>query len=216
MHKVTGYCLFIVLLLSQAVKAENSADSDYSVIIGIEINSVDFDVYNEGSTDSNGTLSEDFSYSPLITLTSPTRQLADSNWGSKMEYSFSSFQLNQQTVNNDLVDLGTSVKGYYAFVTPTLFYTFTGVEDKPYIVTTGIGIGLGYLKADGDIIFTETTLQQHDISISGAALAISLFVDYRQGNYFSRISSGLTSHTSGNYDYDSFGFSWSFSYLFTL
>ena len=193
--------------------------SSYRATIGIKVNSIDFDVYNKNSTDPNGTLSEDFSLSPIFVLGSPYKYIQDSNWGNFMEYSFSGFKLNQQVVNDELVDLGTSVDGYYVFVTPTIFYSF----DEKYLnknnrqkLIAGLGIGLGYLKADGDIIFTETTQELLAIDISGAALAISMFIDYRFGNFVTRISGGLTSHSKNHYDYDAFGFEWDFSYIFDL
>ena len=66
------------------------------------------------------------------------------------------------------------------------------------------------------MIFTETTQERLDIDVSGAALAISLFVDYRFGNFTTRISGGLTSHTEGDFDYDALGFTWDFGYIFGL
>jgi len=193
--------------------------SSYRVTAGISVNSIDFDVGSEGNTSPNGTLSEEFSYSPYIILGSPYKYYGESNWGGVMEYSFSSFQLHQQLVNDELVDLGTSVKGYYAFVTPTGFYSFLGqnARDKyDQTLIAGMGVGVGYLKATGDIIFTETTQERHDIDVSGLALAVSGFVDYRIGNFATRISAGLTSHTKDNLDYDAFGFTWDFGYVFGL
>ena len=193
--------------------------STYRATIGIKINVFDFDVYNKDSTNPNGTLSEDFSYSPIFKLGSPLNYIEDSNWGGLMEYSFSGFTLNQQFVNNRLVDLGTSVKGYYAFVTPTLFYSFAESftdKDTDLSLITGLGLGIGYLKATGDIIFTETTQQRLEIDVNGLALAISLFVDYRFENFMTRLSGELISHSKGNNDYDAFGFTWDFSYVFGL
>jgi len=223
MHTGKAFILLLVIialpLISRGDTLVESLLSAYRLIPGITLRSTDFDVYNKGSTDPNGTLSEDFSYWPFIMLGSPYKYFGESNWGGLMEYSFSGFELNQQLVNDELVDLGTSVKGYYAFVTPTVFYSFSG--QRPHgkydqTVITGLGVGLGYLKADGDIIFTETTQQRADIDISGAALAISLFLDYRFGSYVTRISGGYTSHAEGAYEYDAFGFSWSFGYIFGL
>ena len=223
MHTGKAFILLLVIialpLISRGDTLVESLLSAYRLTPGVSLRSTDFDVYDKGSTDPNGTLSEDFSYWPFIVLGSPYKYFGESNWGGLMEYSFSGFNLNQQLVNDELVDLGTSVKGYYAFVTPTVFYSFSG--QRPHgkydqTLIAGLGVGLGYLKADGDIIFTESTQQRTDIDISGAALAISLFLDYRFGSYVTRISGGLTSHDLGAYEYDAFGFSWSFGYIFGL
>ena len=162
----------------------------YRVTAGVSVNSVDIDVYNEGSTSTNGTLSEEFSYAPYIILGSPYKYFGESNWGGLMEYSFSTFNLSQQTVNDELVDLGTSVKGYDVFVTPTVFYSFFGQNPSikyDHTLITGLGICIGYLKATGDIIFTESTQERHEIDVSGPGLAVSIFMDYRIGNFSKRI-----------------------------
>jgi hypothetical protein len=223
LHTGKVFILLLVImtlpLISRGDTLVESLLSAYRLTPGVSLRSTDFDVYNKGSTDPNGTLSEDFSYWPFIVLGSPYKYFGESNWGGLMEYSFSGFELNQQLVNDELVDLGTSVKGYYAFITPTVFYSFSG--QRPHgkydqTLITGLGVGLGYLNASGDIIFTETTQQRADIDVSGVALAVSLFLDYRFGSYVTRISGGLTSHAEGAYEYDAFGFAWSFGYIFGL
>lgn len=218
--------LLVLLLMLIALPATSRGDtfvesllSSYRLTPGITVVSTDFDVYNKGSTNTNGTFSEDFTYWPFLTLGSPYKYFGESNWGGLVEYNFSVFELDQQLVNDELVDLGTSVKGYYAFVTPTVFYSFTG--QKPHgkydqTVITGLGMGFGYLNANGDIVFTETTQQRLDIDVSGAALAVSLFVDYRFGNFTTRISGRGVTYTEGDFNYDTFGFAWSFGYIFGL
>ena len=223
--KCTKSMLFftVVMMMLPATSWSNTNSenllAEYRITAGITFYSTDFDVYNEGSTSTNGTLSEDFTSAPFIILGSPYRYFGASNWGALMEYSFSGFQLNQQLVNDELVDLGTSIKGYYAYITPTLFYSFKGQQshaNPESAIITGLGLGLGYLNASGDIVFTETTQQRLDIDISGMALTVSGFVDYRTGNFMSRISVGLTSLTENELDYDSFGFAWDFGYVFEL
>jgi hypothetical protein len=223
MHSRKALILLLTIITLPKISWGDSIAGDllsaYRITAGISVNSIDFDVSSEGSTSPKGTLSEDFSYSPVLILGSPYKYFGESNWGGLMEYSFSTFQLNQQLVNDELVDLGTSVKGYYAFVTPTLFYSFfgQGSPDKhDQTLITGLGAGLGYIKATGDIIFTETTQELHTIDVNGAALAVSLFVDYRIGNFVTRISGGLTSYTKDKHDYDAIGFTWDFAYVFGL
>jgi hypothetical protein len=193
--------------------------SSYRVTAGVSVKSVDIDVYNEGSTSANGTLSEEFSYTPYIILGSPYKYFGESNWGGLMEYSFSTFNLSQQIVNDELVDLGTSVKGYDVFVTPTVFYSFFGQNASAkydHTLITGLGVGIGYLKSTGEIIFTESTQERHEIDVNGLGLAVSIFIDYRIGNFSTRISGGGTSYTQDNLEYDAFAFSWDFGYTFGL
>ncbi len=212
--------LLAIFMLPETSWSEESTESLWSTYLkraGITFSSIDFDVYNKGSTNPNGTLSEDFSLSPFVTLASPYTFFGDSNWGWFMEYSLSSFRLNQQLIDTELVDLGTSVKGYFAFVTPTLFYSFSGRDtgsEHGKTIIVGLGAGVGYLNATGDIIFTETTQQRVEFNISGIAEAVSLYVDYRRGNFVTRLNTGLTGLTEGDLDYDAFSFSLSFGYTF--
>lgn len=193
--------------------------STYRLTVGVSLNSIDFDVGSEGNTDPYGTLSEDFSYSPYIILGSPYKYAGESDFGGLMEYSFSGFNLSRQEVGGELVDLGTSVTGYYVFITPTVFYSFFGQDTNnkyDQTLVMGMGLGLGYLKAEGDIIFTATTRERHNIDISGPALAVSGFIDYRAGNFTTRISAVLNNYTKDSLDYDAFGFTWDFGYIFGL
>lgn len=221
--KCSGKALVLLLaifMLPATSWGEGNTGSLWSTYLkraGITFSLIDFDVYNKGSTNTNGTLSEDFSLSPFVTLASPYTFIGNSNWGWFIEYSLSSFQLNQQLIDIDLVDLGTSVKGYYAFVTPTLFYSFSGRHtgsEHGNTIIVGLGAGVGYLNATGDIIFTETTQQRIDFDVSGMAEAVLLYVDYRRGNFVTRLNTGLTGLTEGNLDYDATSFSLSFGYNF--
>lgn len=45
-----------------------------------------------------------------------------------------------------------------------------------------------------------------DVDASGAAPAVSLIVDYRIGNFTTRISGWGVTSTVGDFDYDAFGF----------
>ena len=74
--------------------------------------------------------------------------------GVLMEYDITSFSLNMQDVGGENVDLGTFVDGYSAFVTPTIFYSFSGRDiggKHDQALITGVGFGLAYLHASGDI-----------------------------------------------------------------
>ena len=219
---VNGFiCIFVIALLAMPASSLGDAIDQslgYRVTTGINVSATDFDVYNKGSTDTNGTLTEDFSYAPFIILGSPYKFLKDSRWGLLMEYNFSGFRLSKQFVTGENVNLGTSVNGYYAFVTPTLFYLFDNavLADRRRSLIAGMGIGIGYLKATGNIKLTETTNQLFDIDVSGVATAISLFVDYRIGDFMTRLSGDLTTLSEGDFDYDSFAFNLGVSYVFEL
>ena len=100
-----------------------------------------------------------------------------------------------------------------------MFYSFAGRQ--PYrkydqTIIPGLGVGAGYLKADGDIIFTGSKQQRVDIEVSGPALAVSLFLEYRMRNLVTHISERGTTFPQGDLDYDVFGFLWSLGCIFGL
>ena len=189
----------------------------HRLTIGVSFNSVDFDVYPQGSLNAAGTLSEDFHTTPFVTLSGSPSYFDDSSFGWFFEYSLSRFALNQQLVNDSLVDLGSSVSGYDIYIAPTLFYSFRGpflLHRADETINVGVGAGLGYLKASGDIILTESNGQRLAIDIADAGLAVVIFVEYQAGHFHSRISGGGTSYTDAGLEYDAFGFEWSVGYSF--
>ena len=100
-----------------------------------------------------------------------------------------------------------------------MFYSFFGQNTSAkydHTLITGLGVGIGYLKSTGEIIFTESTQERHEIDVNGLGLAVSIFIDYRIGNFSTRISGGGTSYTQDNLEYDAFAFSWDFGYTFGL
>ncbi len=185
--------------------------------IGVSLKSVDFDIYPEGSLNAAGTLSEDFHTTPFITLSGPPAYFGDSPWGWFIEYSLSQFALNRQLINDQLIDLGTSMTGYDVYIAPTLFYRFdtpnlvAGEHDR---INAGLGAGLGYLKASGSVILTASGGKRLAVDISNAGLAIVIFVEYLSDHFRSRIAGGGTSYTSNGLEYEAFGFEWSFGYSF--
>jgi len=189
----------------------------YRLTIGLSLKSVDFDIYPEDSLDAAGTLSEDFHTTAFITLSGPPAYFGESSWGWFIEYSLSRFVLHRQLINDQLIDLGTSMTGFDVYIAPTLFYTFNSpdlLEGEHERINIGLGAGLGYLKASGDIILTESGGQRLAVDITNAGLAIVLFVEYQSEHFSSRIAGGGTSHTSKGLEYEAFGFEWSFGYSF--
>ncbi len=193
--------------------------SSYRFTVGVSAYGGEFSVFDNNESPAAGTLSENFSYTPYISLGSPYKFFGDTDIGVFMEYDFTSFSLNKQLVNEDNVDLGTSVDGYSVFATPTLIVSLTGREpygENNQSLIIGTGFGLGYLSADGDIIFTETTLERKEVNISSAALALSVFTDYRIGNFVSRISIDMTAVPKGDAEYRYTGYTLRVGYVFDL
>lgn len=214
--------LLLVLLMPEVSWCDGLVTdflSSYRVTVGVSAYGGEFDVFDNNESPSAGTMTENFSYTPYVQLGSPYKFFGETDIGVLMEYDFTSFSLNKQAIGEEDVDLGTSVEGYSMFATPTLIVSILGRQpgvgsDQSLIVGTGFGVG--YLRAKGDIIFTETTGEKKDIDISSLALSLSVFTDYRFGNFVTRISIDMTSVPRSDTEYRYTGYSLRAGYVFGL
>lgn len=214
--------LLLVLLMPKVSWCDGSVTdflSSYRVTVGVSSYAGEFDVFDNNVSPSAGTMTENFSYTPYVQLGSPYKFFGETDIGVLMEYDFTSFSLNKQATGEEDVDLGTSVEGYSMFATPTLIISLLGRQagvgsDQSLIIGTGFGVG--YLRAEGDIIFTETTGEKKDIDISSLAFSLSVFTDYRFGNFVTRISIDMTSVPRSDIEYRYTGFSLRAGYVFGL
>jgi len=103
---------------------------------------------------------EAFNYSPVIELTiaGGKKMLDHGKLSVAYTVGYSSFTVNKQVVNDNVIDFDTSVDGEYAYFMPTLSYAYAFGE-KVYgeqpdsSLAIGIGIGLGTLKAKGMVVY---------------------------------------------------------------
>lgn len=214
------FIVFVSLVFN--VNSEELSDANnYSVNIGVALKSLDLDVYDAGSINPNGTLTEGEYFTYSLSLNSPYKFFSEnSRFGYYIEYAYSKFEMNSQLINNQSteVDLGTGVDGNYFSVTPVVFYNyFDSIRArKKDALIVGLGIGIGYLDAIGDIQFTETDNQIHDVDVNDFDISISIFLEYQHNDWFLRISSSGPDVTSGNFDYTISDFSMVFGYSFVL
>ena len=216
--------LLLFLITPQIVWGEEVSAgifSEYRLTAGVVSYTGDFAVFVNEESPAAGTLTAEFEMMPYVLLVSPYRYFGEKDFAVAMEYDFTGFRLTRQDIGSDnkTVNLGTSVEGYSAFVTPTVVVSLSGRE--PYgkynqSLIVGAGFGIGYLEASGDIILTETTLQRKRIDISGPALALSVFGDYRVEDYVFRVHLGMTSTIRGGDEYRFTKYSFDVGYVFDL
>lgn len=183
----------------------------WSITPGIGVRVVSLDV-KEKSTGYTGTLTNDGSFTDPIYVSldieTPSWMLSEKVGLSVRSHS-QSFTITRQQVpsstapsGQDYADLGTSVRGYYSYIGPTLFYrTLDGGGDTRY------GLGYGYWKAwfKGDIILapggaanTSIPPTVIDGAIDGTTGPI-LFIQGRGKNYLFEIA--ISRVTFRNADY---------------
>ncbi|HKI62466.1 MAG TPA: hypothetical protein VKA31_09255 [Mariprofundaceae bacterium] len=130
---------------------------------------------------------------PSITLKTRERYFGDSNFGYTAEAMAWYMRLNRQKVGRNEVDLGTSARGYFAYLTPSIYYRFGdrySMESPGWMTTVGVGLGVGYLNVKGTMMTTGTTpgtLQ--NINYSGFGASTGLFIEVMKSNWFLRLSS---------------------------
>jgi len=129
---------------------------------------------------------------PSLTLKTKERYFGSSNFGYTAEMMAWYMKLDRQRKAGKEVNLGTSVRGYFGYLTPTLYYRFGdkySIDSSNWMSTLGIGLGVGYLNVKGSMITTETSpnrLEQiHDV---GFGASTGLFLEVMKNGWFLRLT----------------------------
>jgi len=129
---------------------------------------------------------------PSIALKTRERYFGDSNFGYTAEMMAWYMKMNRQKVGSKEVNLGTSARGYFAYLTPTLYYRFGdkfSMESPDWMATIGLGVGIGYLNVKGNMITTNTTPSQlQRIDRVGFGTSTGLFIEVMKNRWFFRIT----------------------------
>lgn len=193
-------CLFF----SSSIKAHNDT---WSYTIGINIKQLSLDVYEKNNTDPKGILTGDFLIVPELGVESDITYFSNSNWGYKYAINFGAFEMDTQEVVQEDIDLNTSANGYFIYAMPVGVYDFLKNKKDQHLLL-GLGIGLGYLKASGDIILTESTPQiRHNFNFSELTYSYGLYLDYSVNSWSYSINLYGPEVSDEDYEYNLFDFS---------
>jgi len=196
--------LCVVVLYPSYSLAEGLME-DYAFRIGIASKALDLEVSDVNETNYSGSMSEGEYTTVAFALNSPYDFFKDSKFGYYIEYGFSSFEMDVQVTNGGAFeeDLGTSVDGLFFYLAPVLFYNFGDNVNKKqknsFII--GIGAGLGYLNASGDIIFTETTSELFDVDVDKFDLSAVILLEYQHNNWYVRYQDSGPEIRHNGFDY---------------
>ena len=199
-------CLCVLLFGNISISKAESIFDDYSLRVGISQKTLDFEVTEIGNNFYSGSLTEGQYITYALQLNSPYEFIKDSNFGYYFEYGFYQFEMDYQVTNNGTVeqDLGTFVDGTSIYISPVLFYNIgDNVNNKKkHSLIIGMGVGIGYIDASGEIEFTETTSELFDIDIAKVDISFVALIEYHFDNWFIRFNQSGPSIREGNYDYD--------------
>ena len=222
--------LIILLLLIQTNVAWcidwREAFGGSRLIVGITSKNISLTIQDpeDAFTDYGVMTHADFSISPLLTFYTPDVYMnAHSRWGWFMEFGWRHYLVDHQEYPQqpdiEPVDLGTRVSGNFFHATPMFFYNWGDRyidEQGGRSFKVGMGLGLGYLSASGDVIFTETTQETHNFNIRGPGASVVVMMDYRHDNWYWRAIGGGPILQRGLYEYSLFDFSMDMGYIHTF
>ncbi len=134
------------------------------------------------------------------------------------------FKANRQwaAVNGDevdIVDLGTSISGYYSYLIPALYYKPQAGEAKWKL---GLGLGYGMARLSGNARFgpdLKVSRTQPKTTLSASAndvLAYMTFLDYRLQKWHVRLSIGGFLFSDSGYKYSFLEGTLALSYTFSI
>jgi len=220
--------LFTVILTLFFVHRATALDlreslSGSRLVIGISSKETQLEVRDPTNPfNEYGTLTNSLYETPLLSFYTSDIYFGNSNWGSYVEFGWRNFLLRYQTskaLGVDSVNLGTSANGSFLHATPVLFYNWGDHhigKQGGQAFKFGVGIGIGYLSAKGDVIFTETTNLPHTFDVGGIGTAITVLMEYRYGNWYTRAVGGGPYIQHGPYEYNIFDFSMDIGYIYTF
>ncbi len=106
--------------------------------------------------------------------------IRETNFGYTFMLNYSHFSMDKQEVARDVYqDIGTKVRGNFAYVVPTLYYQWGEHRYKGKFVRLGVGLGLGVTTYSGTIRLSDNSIV--DVSNKAYALTIaeSIFLEAR-------------------------------------
>jgi hypothetical protein len=166
--------------------------------------------------DELGVLASGFQPTVFVDIGSPYKFFGESNLGWYVLYSFRHFDADKQLVgeSKESLDLGTSASGYMMYLTPVIFLGSRGDEASTRF-RIGMGAGVGYVNASGDIVYTETDeLERHDIDISNASYTFGILMEGMQHNVLIRVSAQIGMFNEGGLSYETPDISVDIGYVF--
>lgn len=189
---------------------------DNIVDLRVAIRRPSLEVRDQDTLESLGILVEDIDYTLALDMGTPNRYFGESRFGYHYRFGFSHFGMGEQEImvmgDPTNVDLGTSANGIFFYATPMVFYTRGDkniIDGKGKSMKAGLGVGIGYLEAQGDIILTNAgnILHEFDIHSTPVSAAFSFLVDYRKDNWVGVFHVGGPVVKDNGYNYNLFDFS---------
>lgn len=208
MNRIIGVLLFIILPLPlQANEFIDSWFKDYKMDVSFSFHELGLDVSTQDPDNlPQGKMGGGLLPTFLVNFETQERYLGESSLGFNLIAGLSTYCANTQRVGieGEVQNFNTSASGMMAYFTPTLFYTLGDkyYKDDDYrAFKIGIGLGIGYLSATGNIKLTEGDQSILPLDISGFGMSSSFFLEYHRDRWIYRMRATGPSFTDDTYRY---------------
>ncbi|MBI4651605.1 hypothetical protein HY745_10045 [Candidatus Desantisbacteria bacterium] len=153
-------------------------------------------------------MSDGIQYAPTIGLRTNLKYFNnETNWGHFYQFDGVLFDISKQELPNidKEQNVGTSIKGYSLSATPTAFYHFKKNNENNWSYKTGIGVGLGYLKLNGNFKITEYLHPEYNqikqVDVAAIGFSVGVFFEASNNNHSIVIQNFAPSVSDNKYNY---------------
>jgi len=196
MAKGIYFCIVFLLSFSKvAFSGNDKLDilNGYSFTTGFSLNRLDFNYYNPDSAVPAGSMTEGAYSTYFLQANSPYSLTSNKKWGYYFEYGYSNFSMHKQNVAGKEKNIGSFVNGSFLYATPIVFYLVGAVPkgEKELSLILGLGVGLGYMNAKGNLILTEDgSNKNHKVNETNINLSSGALFEVHYGNFVTRLYMG--------------------------
>lgn len=175
----------LISILSLTLTFAPGKSRAYEIYLGIEAG--EKAVWVEDTRrgfDEIAKVEEGLAYYPSVAFRSGSSYFStNSKWGYHFQLDTSVFHLNKQLPHNgeDPVNFGTRLKGYSLYAVPVVYYHFNRGDSKNWQYKAGIGVGLGYLRLQGNFQITDPGHPQSgqliSVNTDGFGMAVGVHIE---------------------------------------
>lgn len=122
--------------------------------------------------------------SPSFTFRSKEKYLSEkSKWAYHFQIDAAEFDVNMQQLpsTREIVDLNTSLDGFSVYALPVIYYHFNKNFVKKWNYRAGFGLGVGYMKLNGNFKITDPGHPQYNqiksVGIKGYGGSVGLYFE---------------------------------------
>ncbi len=157
--------------------------------------------------DRNAELANAFRPAPYLSVGLANTYFGESRFGWSVAFGWARFELDQQIIDGETVDLDTESDGDYFHVTPVFNYTFGSRQIRDHggrSLQLGIGVGIGRLNVDGEAIDSDTGERFRFDTDHGAdpvTVSYAMYAEGRINHWFLRVEAAGPVTDDDSYHY---------------